>query len=229
MAFSGFAKNAPAFFHELAMEMNREWFLENKERYESEWVTPLTELLTHVREKLVPLYKPLTLAEPTVLRIYRDVRFSKTKAPYKTHVAGVIRLAGKKRGEGGTVLYFHTGLDEEGEWEDWVGSGSHFFEPPQLAKYRRAVAGKAGTELATLLTKMKKAGYRAGSEHTYTRVPKPFAQDHARAALLVNKGLTAGPGEIPRGMLHQPKLADWLLASAKATAPIVKWLAKNVG
>ena len=104
MAFSGFDKSAPAFWHELSMEMNREWFMDNKERYEREWVTPLTELLTQVRDKLVPVYKPLQLAEPVVLRIYRDVRFSKTKAPYKTHIAGVIRLAGKKRGEGGTVL-----------------------------------------------------------------------------------------------------------------------------
>ncbi|HEY4178207.1 MAG TPA: TIGR02453 family protein [Kofleriaceae bacterium] len=223
-----FDKSAPAFWHELSMEMNREWFMDNKERYEREWVQPMTELLTHVRAKLVPIYKPLVLAEPVVLRIYRDVRFSKTKAPYKTHIAGVLRLAGKKRGEGGTVLYVHTGLDEEGEWEDWIGGGSYFFEPPQLAKYRRAVAGKPGDELAAMIAKLKKAGYRAGSEHKYTRVPKPFAPDHKHADLLVNKGLTAGPGGMPRGMLHSPKLAEWLTTSAKAIAPIVKWVAKNV-
>ncbi|HEY4055768.1 MAG TPA: TIGR02453 family protein [Kofleriaceae bacterium] len=229
MAFTGFDKNAPAFFHELAMEMNREWFLENKERYEREWVAPLTELMTSVRDKLVPIYKPLVLAEPAILRIYRDVRFSKMKAPYKTHIAAALRLAGKKRGEGGTVLYFHTGLDEEGDWEDWVGSGSYFFDDKLLPRYRRAVVGKAGAELLSLMTKLTKAGYRAGSEYKYTRVPKPFPQDHPRADILVNKGLIAGPGEIPRGLLHKPKLADWLFESAKATAPIVKWLAKNVG
>ena len=35
MTFTGFPKTAPAFFHELAVEMNRDWFLENKARYEA--------------------------------------------------------------------------------------------------------------------------------------------------------------------------------------------------
>jgi hypothetical protein len=43
------------------------------------------------------------------------------------------------------------------------------------------------------------------------------------------KGLTAGPGPIPRGMLHKAGLADWLVQHGKALAPLVKWLDKHVG
>ncbi|MGE3768699.1 MAG: hypothetical protein AB7L94_40990, partial [Kofleriaceae bacterium] len=39
--FTGFSKTAPGFFHELAVEMNRDWFTANKERYEREWVRPM--------------------------------------------------------------------------------------------------------------------------------------------------------------------------------------------
>ena len=48
--------------------------------------------------------------------------------------------------------------------------------------------------------------------------------DHPHAELLTWKGLTAAPGELPRGILHKAALADWLVGHAKAMAPIVTWL-----
>src|SRR5262245_51825793 len=78
--FSGFDKNAMGFWHELAAEMSKEWFVANKERYEAQWVAPMTALLEDVGRRLAPAYRPLKLGAPKVLRIYRDVRFSKDKA-----------------------------------------------------------------------------------------------------------------------------------------------------
>jgi uncharacterized protein (TIGR02453 family) len=225
VAFAGFSKTAPGFFHELAHEMNREWFLANQERYEREWVAPMTALLEHVHAAIVPAYKPMKLAAPKVMRIYRDVRFAKDKAPYKTHIGAVITAAGKKLGEGGTAaMYVHLGVDEE-----FVGVGTYMFDAGKLANWRKAIAGKAGAELATLIAKLRKAGYEVGGHDDYKKVPKPYAEDHPRAELLKMRGLTAGPGDIPKGLLHDAKLGPWLAKHAIALAPLVKWLDKHVG
>lgn len=223
--FAGFSKTAPGFFHELAHEMNREWFIANKDRYEREWVAPMTTLLEHVHAAIAPVYKPTKLGAPKIMRIHRDVRFAKDKTPYKTHIGAVITVQGKKLGEGGTAaMYVHLGVDEE-----FVGVGTYMFDADKLAKWRKAVAGKAGVELATLIAKLRKAGYEVGGHDDYKRVPKPYAEDHPRAELLKLRGLTAGPGEIPKGMLHDAKLAAWLAKHATALAPLVKWLDKHVG
>jgi uncharacterized protein (TIGR02453 family) len=214
-----------AFWPELASEMSRDWFLVNKERYEALWVRPMQALLDDVGARIAPAYRPLRLGPAKVMRIYRDVRFAKDKAPYKTHIGAVITVAGKKVGEGGNAaMYVHLGLDEE-----LVGVGCYMFDAQKLATWRKAVAGKAGVALAALVKKLRAAGYQVGGHDDYKRVPKPYADDHPRAELLKMRGLTAGPGEIPRGMLHQPALADWLVAHGTALAPLVTWLHRNVG
>jgi uncharacterized protein (TIGR02453 family) len=223
--FTGFDRNAMAFWHELAMEMSREWFAANKERYERLWLAPMTALVEDVAARLAPVYAPRKLGPPRALRIYRDVRFAADKTPYKTHIAAVIRMAGKPIGQVGTsVLYVHLGLDEE-----YVGSGCWKFDAGKLARWRKVVPGKAGGELLAILAKLRKAGYAPHSDESYQRVPSGFAPDHPRAELLKMKGLTVPFPEIPAGLLHRPKLADWLYTHARATAPLVSWLHDHLG
>jgi uncharacterized protein (TIGR02453 family) len=218
--FEGFARSAPAFFHELAVEMNKPWFDENKQRYLDEWVEPMTALLEQVAGGLAKAYAPAKL-EPKVLRIYRDVRFAADKTPYKTHIAGRLGLTAKKPIDGGvSAMYVHLGMDEE-----FIGSGTYFFDDKQLAKWRKLVAAdKTGKPIETTIKKLRKAGYWVGGHDDYKKVPRGFAPDHPREAMLRMKGLTVGFPEIPKGMLHQPKLADWLIKHGKASAPIVTWI-----
>jgi len=225
-AFAGFEREALQFFHELTLEMNRDWFEANKDRYRRLWVEPMTALLEEVRAHVAKAYAPIQLGEPKLFRIYRDVRFSKDKTPYKTHAAGMLPLrGGKKPVDGGcTVLYLHVGVDEE-----YVGSGTYFFDERQLPRWRKLVAAdKTGTEISKLMTKLRKAGYEVGGHEDYVRVPKGFAPDHPRADLLRMRGLTAAFPAIPKGMLHTPKLAAWISDHARATAPLVTWLYKNL-
>ena len=223
--FPGFDRSAMQFWHELAAEMSRDWFAENKPRYEALWQSPMTVLLDDVAGRLAPAYRPLKLGAPKVLRIYRDVRFARDKTPYKTHIAGVITVGGRKVGEGGNAaLYVHLGIEEE-----FVGVGSYRFDAAKLAKWRKAVAGKPGTALVSLIARLRKAGYEVGGHDDFKRVPTGFAPDHPRADLLKVRGLTGGFPEIPAGLLHKPGLADWLVKHAKAMAPLVIWLHRNVG
>jgi uncharacterized protein (TIGR02453 family) len=210
--FSGFDRDGLQFLHELSVEMNKEWFAENKERYEGVWVLPMTALLEELAGKLKNVYPAGRLGKPKLFRIYRDTRFSKDKSPYKTHVAALL-----------SPIYIHIGTDEE-----WVGCGTYFFEDKPLIKWRKAVAAdKTGKEIAGIVGKLRKAGYNVGGHDDYKRVPKPYTEDHPRAEFLKMRGLTAGFPDMPRGMLHQAKLVDWLAKHAKATAPMIAWLHRH--
>ncbi|MBK7072125.1 MAG: DUF2461 domain-containing protein [Myxococcales bacterium] len=223
--FTGFAKDAMRFWPELAAEMSKPWFDANKARYQAQWVAPMTALLTTVAARLAPTYRPAKLGAPKVLRIYRDVRFSKDKTPYKTHLGAMIPAGDASLAEGGcAALYVHLGLDEE-----FVGVGLYQFGPEALARWRAAVAGKPGAALATRIAALRDAGYTVSGHDDYKKVPRGFAEDHPRAALLKQKGLTAMFPAIPRGLIHKPAFADWLAEHAIATAPLVTWLGAHVG
>ncbi len=223
--FQGFDRDAMQFWHELAAEMSKHWYLANKQRYEDLWLTPLMALLHGVAGRLAAVYKPHKLGEPGALRLHRDVRFSRDKTPYKTHIAAVLRLAGRPIAQAGNAaLYVHIGLDEE-----YVGVGCYYFDAAKLARWRRAVVGAPGTALLPILARLRKAGYTVGSHDDYKRVPRGFAPDHPRADLLKKRGLTCAFPEIPAGLLHEPGWADWVFRHARATAPLVIWLHRYVG
>jgi uncharacterized protein (TIGR02453 family) len=224
-AFRGFDRDAMQFWHELAAEMSKEWFVANKQRYQSVWADPMLALLRQVAHGLASTYKPLALAEPGVLRIYRDLRFSSDRAPYKTHIAGIVRMKGAKVAEAGNaVLYLQLGLDGE-----YAGVGCYQFDGARTARWRRAVVGAPGRALLQIIVRLRRKGYEPRGYEMYTRVPKGFAPDHPRAELLKCKGLICTFPAMPAGLLHKPQLARWLLGHARATAPLVIWLRRHLG
>jgi uncharacterized protein (TIGR02453 family) len=225
MTFTGFAKAAPAFFHQLSIEMSREWFHAHKAEYEALWVAPMTALLDDVAAGLGKPYGKLKLAPPKLFRIYRDVRFAKDKAPYKTHCAGVVPLGAKKPTEGAAALYLQLGIDEE-----FAGAGLYMFDDAALARWRKLVVDKrAGAAIAKLVAQATEAGYQIEGHATLARVPKGLDPAHPRAELLKRRGVVAMFPPIPRGLIHKPGLTAWLTGHAAAVAPLVKWLATNLG
>jgi len=141
--FAGFDRNAMQFWHELAGEMSRPWFAANQQRYHNLWLTPMTVLLDDVARRLAPAYRPLKLGAPGVLRIHRDLRFARDKTPYKTHIAGVIRIAGVAGAPGAALLPIISRLREAGYT---VGAHDH---------YKRLPGGFAPDHPRAELLKMK--------------------------------------------------------------------------
>src|SRR5215813_8297396 len=223
-AFAGFPRDAIQFWHELAAEMSREWFAANKERYETAWVQPMTALLEGAAAKLAPVYRPKKLGAPRIMRIQRDIRFSKDKSPYKTWIGAAIPIGAGKPTEGPVALYLHFGAEEE-----YVGCGQYVFMDSTLARWRRAVAGKPGAEIAKIVAALKKAGFSLSAYETLSRVPRELAADHPRADLLRMKGLVAGFPSIPRGLIHKPAFLDWVVARAKTASPLARWIVRNLG
>ena len=82
-------------------EQNRDWFAENKERYDLAVAAPLASLVMSLSLAMAANELPLT-GEPksSIFRIHRDVRFSKDKRPYKTTASFVLTRDGTKKSRG---------------------------------------------------------------------------------------------------------------------------------
>jgi len=104
--FYGFSPAGLKFLRDLAKNNDRGWFVPRKHVYENELLEPLRVLLAEATEALRGAKIPLG-ADPlrSTFRIYRDIRFSPDKRPYKTNLGAYFSLSGKPHEPGG--LYLH--------------------------------------------------------------------------------------------------------------------------
>ncbi len=160
-------------------------------------------------------------------RIYRDVRFSKDKSPYKTQVAASFPWSegggadgphgfGESGNPGG---YFHLAPGEV-----YIGGG--MWHPPtaKLTAFRRAVADDPKRVRSLLDDPRFKQTFGAVSGDTLTRVPPGFPKDHPEADLLKQKDLTFGR-RLADDDVFSPGLPDLIAESFEAAVPVMRWLA----
>ena len=172
------------FLRELSENNNRVWFQANKERWETlrnGWMADVDLLLSRMSE-WEPSLRHLT-AKDCVFRIYRDVRFSANKSPYKTWVCAGINVKGKSSHDGG--YYIQVGPDM-GESYAFSGLFAGVWEPESsvLKKLRKAIIDNIeefreiteGEELNRIFP-----GWVGGKLKT---VPKGWPKDHPDADLL---------------------------------------------
>jgi uncharacterized protein (TIGR02453 family) len=99
-------KDTINFLNDLKKNNNREWFRANKSRYDAargEFLNLASYLLVEI-QAIDPDIGPLKPGD-TLFRIYRDVRFSSDKSPFKTHMGAYFVKGGKQSGNAG--YYFH--------------------------------------------------------------------------------------------------------------------------
>ena len=219
MPFSGFHRDQVAFFKQLAAKQDREWFKQNKDRYLALAEEPMKQLMGDLQLALARQYRGFALKPPKHFRIYRDVRFSKDKSPFKTGIAAVIGLQGGEEEGPPAAIYAHFGL------QDYAGAGHWMFPPGKLERYRKLVADdKTGRELQKRVDALKKKGFKIDSFEATKRVPSGFQSDHPRAELLKLKGLGVSFPRFPAAVRFSPKLASWLTARSAEAATLVTWL-----
>jgi len=224
LRFERFADRDARFFRQLAKHQSREWFQAHRHEYERGWLAPMKALLAELRDRIDPFFPDHPLGAPKVFRIFRDVRFSKDKSPYKTHIGGYVPIDG-----GGTApalpapVYVHLGTDR------FVAAGHYRMLPEQLARYRAAVLDEhRGAELAAIVARLERKGFTVGSPDTLKNVPRGVDPAHPRAALLRRKGLIASFPPLPEELLVSRALVDWLVRHTKQSAPLVTWLATTM-
>jgi len=223
-SFSGFPKKGLQFFEDLRKNNNREWFKPRKQDYEKYIVEPAKAFVVSLGELLKTLSKDLeydtrTSGQGSIMRIYRDIRFSKDKTPYNTRLRIRFWEGSGKKGENPGFFF---GMDANGAH---LYGGLHMFTKPVLAAYRDAVIdNKLGKELDTALKSLK-GDYEVGGEK-YKRVPRGFDDSHKRAELLKYKGLHVLSPKIEPEVLTKPKLVDVCFEHCKAMYPLNEWLVK---
>jgi uncharacterized protein (TIGR02453 family) len=178
--FQGFPPEALTFLRNLARNNNREWFQPRKEIFESQVKAPMHELVQSINADLAK-FAPDYIAEPkkAVFRIYRDVRFSSDKSPYKTHIAAFFpRRGGDKSGAPG--FYCSISAKELG-----IAGGVYDPSPAHMLAIRTWLAENHPAFRKIAARPEKLMGKLHGE--SLTRVPKGFPADHPAADLLKMK------------------------------------------
>jgi uncharacterized protein (TIGR02453 family) len=105
--FGGFPPETLRFLRQLKRNNKREWFLAHKNVYELKVKTPMIELVLALGQAMQKSAPELVMdPKRAIYRIYRDIRFSADKRPYKTHVAAIFVPRGIPK-KTGACLYFH--------------------------------------------------------------------------------------------------------------------------
>ncbi len=225
-AFEGFSRELIGFFTELEKNNSKTWFDAHRADYEGLFVGPAKQFVAAMGSGLAKVSKDIR-ADPringSIMRINRDVRFSKDKRPYKAALHILFAEGGSRQAS--PAFYF--GLDAE---HAYLGGGLFGFRPEQMARFRAAaVDAKQGKALAAAVGKVTAVpGMTLGGQH-YKRVPRGFDADHANAELLKHAGLYAGVSAPPPPEVFGPDVVDYCLAGFKRVRPLQKWLVDAVG
>lgn len=177
--FPGFPPEALRFLRALKRNNRREWFQPRKEQFESLVKAPMLALVAELNADLMK-FAPEYVTDPkkSVFRIYRDVRFSSDKRPYKTNIAASFH----RRGVEGGGLYFSVSADEVE-----VAAGIYHPSREVTLAVRQHIAENY-QELQRLLADrkvQKKYGGLKGDE--LSRAPKGFESCHPALDLIKKK------------------------------------------
>lgn len=220
--FEGFSPKALEFLQEWQQNNSRDWFQPRKTEYE-EWIKhPALDFIFELGSRLKLISPEIQFDlrhNGSLLRIYRDTRFSADKTPYHPNVRAVFWQGPGKKSEtpGFFVRLDHRGAD--------VFAGIHHFNKPQLQAFREAVDSKTqGSELERILDGLSKAGPYGIGEKTYKRVPRGYDPDHPRAELLKFGGLYSMLRDIPQKTVLSPELVDVCFEHFHNMSPVQQWL-----
>ncbi len=144
------AKETLDFLSKLEKNNSRDWFLKNKSAFgsASDNIVAFTGSLITQIGKFDPDVSGID-PKTCVFRIYRDIRFSKDKSPYKTNLGAYIAPGGRKSMQPG--YYFHI---QPGRC--FFAGGKHMPDGPELQKIRTSI----NSELAAFKKIVEKKGYR---------------------------------------------------------------------
>lgn len=221
LAFNGLPKDYFAFFAELSENNNRAWFEANKERFRQSVQAPLIALVEAMAPRLKEISKHF-VADPrpvggSVFRIYKDVRFSKDKNPYKTHGAVHFRHA---RGKDAHAPGFYVHLAPN---EIFFGGGIWTPPPPALLQIREAIRDKPKAyEAAVSSTPFARRFGRLRGE-SLSRPPRGFDAANPMIEEIKRKSFFA-MAEGSKSMAMKAAFANDIDAAFADARPLMKFL-----
>lgn len=216
--FAGFPTEALKFLRQLKRNNNRPWFLEHKDVYEEKVKAPMIDLVVALGNAIQNL-APEMIVEPkrAIYRIYRDIRFSADKRPYKTHVSAYFAPRGIPK-ESGAGLYFHIEPKEV-----LVAGGNYMPDSAALRAIRQHIAAHSEELRAIVNQKNFRKLFGSLEGEKLKRPPLGFPVDHPVIDLLRHKQFYVAATE-PPSLAESGKLFPRLLTLFAAMLPLVRFL-----
>jgi uncharacterized protein (TIGR02453 family) len=216
-SFAGFSKAGLTFLAGLARHNERDWFNARKSIYLTELDAPFKALMADVNRlcKDAGLTLSTDPRRPT-FRIYRDVRFSLDKRPYKTSLASALHPQGERSTPGAGYVSIDTR-------EPFVAAAFYHPEPAVLLALRTAIAKKSPA-FGKLLGALKQKDLVLESDESLMRLPagfKEFAGTSAEPYLKFKSLMVRRP--ISRDALTTPQLAEEIALFLADAMPLLTW------
>lgn len=228
---SHFSEASLRFLRGLKRRNEKPWFEAHREEYERDVKQPLTELVEEMDVRMAK-FAPEMVGEPkrSIFRIYRDVRFSSDKSPYKTNAAawffhsGGTSKVGREAHGGGAGFYFHL---EPGK--SMVGGGCWMPPRPALLRFRAAIAADVrGFEKIMKTSATQKRFGKLAEDSMLKRVPRGYDEDSPAAPWLRYQSYTLDRSLTDAEVLS-PRLTQALEKDFQALLPLVRWLNSALG
>jgi uncharacterized protein (TIGR02453 family) len=225
--FEGFSPEVISFLKDLKNNNNRDWFNAKKSFYLNEIKEKSLALINEMQYVFAAEDLPFDAdLKKSLFRIYRDIRFSKDKSPYKTHIGMFFPYkagASKLKPVEATGIYLHI---EPGQC--FIAGGLHRPLPPQLKMIRNRIAGDYEELNSIINDKNFKAEFEIiFNDESLKRIPQGFPKEHPAAELLKLKGYSA-LNIIPCDIIGNRMLIAVLVQKAKAMLPLLEYLHEAV-
>lgn len=209
----------------------RPWFEARRAEYETQVRAPMHALIEDMDVRLARI-APEIIGHPrrSMFRIYRDIRFSSDKSPYKTHAAcwfyhrDADRRVGSEAEGGGAGFYFHV---EPGGC--YVGGGMWMPARGVLNRLRDCLADdhQAFDRIVSGKAFLRRFG-GLDDEAVLKRMPRGFPENHPAAHWLKYRSFVAGR-EITQRQVMSAGLPTLLEKDFLALLPLVRWLNGALG
>lgn len=216
------SKQTFQFLNELKKNNNRGWFNENKERYQAA-AADFEAFINLLIQKIGKFDKDVAglHAKDCIFRIYRDVRFSKDKSPYKTHFGAWIVRGGKKS-EHGAGYYVHVESDN-----CFLAGGAHMPSTEWLEAIRQEIYrnGKGFKKIITGASFKKYFNEIQGEQ--LQRPPRGYEASHPDIELIKRKSFLA-THKVPTSVVITNKFIQYSTNVFKALFPLNKFLNNSI-
>ncbi len=209
------------FLKDLKKNNNRAWFARNKVRYERQLLEPSLKFIKDARPELKSISPHLVAdSKPfggSLFRIYRDIRFSKDKSPYKTNVAMQFwhKKGGKKIHAAGLYLHLSPG-------QSFAGAGVWHPDPATLNKVRKAIV-----ERPESWRRARESGLNIEGD-SLKRPPAGFDPTHEFVKDLMLKDFTAGV-RFRNSQVTGPRFLEGFVEAGKKLDPLNRFLSEALG
>lgn len=206
-----FSKQFDTFFKDLSKNNQREWFHEHKKEYDEYVKIPFERFVTELIEHSIFFDPEIEIApKNAIFRINRDIRFSKDKKPYKTHVGAALAKGGKKNWKypGFYVQFGHNTIV--------IAGGCHGPDTNNLQNIRESIA-KHNKKFQNIIdnTVFKKTfGTIKGTKNK--RIPSEFKEMAAIQPFIANKQFYYWKEYSDPSILLQKNLLEFVIDHFKA-------------